>query len=68
MSTVTYSIPSINCSHCVHTIASELSEMPGVKTVTGDVAAKKVTVSFEPPATTAEMEKLLAEINFPVAK
>jgi copper chaperone CopZ len=68
MSTVTYSIPSINCNHCVHTITSELSELPGVKTVTGDVATKKVTVSFESPATTAEMEKLLAEINFPVVK
>ena len=68
MTTVTYKVPAINCIHCVHTIKTELGELPGVKTVSGDVTSKQITVSFEPPATPAEMEKLLAEINYPVAK
>jgi copper chaperone CopZ len=68
MPTVTYSVPNISCNHCVHTIKTELGELPGVKTVTADASTKQVTVSYEPPATPLEMEKLLAEIDYPVAK
>ena len=67
MSTITYKVPAINCNHCVHTIKTELSELPGVKAVTGDANTRQVTISFEPPATPAEIEKLLVEINYPVA-
>ena len=31
MTTVKYSIPNISCGHCVHTIQSEVSEIPGVQ-------------------------------------
>jgi copper chaperone len=68
MTTVTYQIPNISCHHCVHTIANELSELPGVKTVDGDVTSKQVKVSFESPATEEKIESLLAEIDYPAAK
>lgn len=68
MSTITYHIPAISCGHCVHTIKSELSDLEGVIKVEGDVAQKQVVIEFEAPATPEEMEKLLAEINYPVAK
>ena len=68
MSTVTYKIPAINCGHCVHTIKMELSDLPGVESVDGDVASKQVVVKYDAPATPEAMEKLLAEINYPVAK
>ena len=46
MNTITYTIPNISCHHCVHTITMELSELPGVKSVNGEVETKKVTVTF----------------------
>ena len=41
MKTVTYSIPNINCGHCVHTIKTELIDLPGVRTVEADPGTKK---------------------------
>jgi copper chaperone CopZ len=67
MNTVTYTIPNISCGHCVHTIKSEVSELAGVKTVEADMLGKKATITFEPPATEAQIKSLLAEINYPVA-
>ena len=67
MKTVTYSVPSINCGHCVHTIQSELSELMGVKSVKADLDTKKVEVAFEEPSNETEIKARLAEINYPVA-
>lgn len=67
MSTVTYSIPSIHCGHCVHTIQSELVELEGVKEVRADAQTRKVVVTFDAPASEEKIKALLAEINYPVA-
>ena len=67
MNTVTYSIPNINCGHCVNTIQTEVAEMPGVKTVLASNATKKATITFEAPATEDKIKARLAEINYPVA-
>jgi copper chaperone CopZ len=68
MSTVTYEIPNISCNHCVHTIKTEVSELPGVSDVQGDPTTKKVTIVFEAPASTEKIEALLTEIEYPAAK
>lgn len=68
MSTVTYTVPNISCHHCVHTITMELSELPGVSSVKGDVDSKRVTVTYEAPATVEAIESTLAEIDYPVEK
>ncbi|NMB59931.1 MAG: heavy-metal-associated domain-containing protein [Chloroflexi bacterium] len=65
MTTVTYSIPAINCGHCVHAIKMELSDLDGVKSVEGDPAAKTVTVEYDAPATDETIRSLLNEINYP---
>ena len=67
MSTVTYTIPNISCHHCTHTIETEVGELPGVKSVSADVATKQATITFENPATEQEIKSLLEEINYPVA-
>ena len=66
MKSVTYSIPNINCGHCVHTIKTELGDLPGVRTVEADAASKKATITFDTPATEDKIKELLAEINYPV--
>ncbi len=67
MSTVTYSVPAISCSHCTHTIETELGELQGVQSVKADLNTKKVSVTFAPPADEEKIKALLAEIEYPVA-
>lgn len=67
MTTVTYSIPNISCGHCVHTIQSELSELPGVQSVKADQTTKQATITFDAPASETAIKSLLAEINYPAA-
>ena len=67
MKTITYSIPNISCGHCVHTIKSEVSELPGVQKVDADVMTRKATIIFDAPATEEKIKELLAEINYPAA-
>jgi copper chaperone len=67
MKTVTYSVPNINCMHCVHTIQTEVADLQGVKFVKADAATKKVEIAFDIPADETKIKALLAEINYPVA-
>ena len=67
MTTVTYSIPTISCGHCVHTIQSEVSELEGVTSVVANQEARTATIVFEAPATEDKIKALLGEINYPVA-
>jgi copper chaperone CopZ len=64
---VTYSIPSIHCGHCVHTIQSELIELPGVKSVKADEILRTATIEFEAPASEEGIKLLLESINYPIA-
>lgn len=67
MSTVTYSIPSIHCGHCVHTIQMEVSELEGVQNVIANQEDRTATITFSDPANEEMIKALLAEINYPVA-
>jgi copper chaperone len=63
---VTYSIPNIHCGHCVHTIQSELIDLPGVKSVKADQTLRNATIEFEPPASEEQIKSLLESIEYPV--
>ena len=43
--TITYSVPSIHCAHCVMSIEEELSEVAGVDEIAVDLGAKTVRVT-----------------------
>jgi copper chaperone CopZ len=60
--------PAISCGHCVKTIQNEVSELKGVQKVQADEQTKLVTINFDSPATKEEIEKLMAEIGYPVEK
>lgn len=68
MTTVTYQIPNISCNHCVHTIQTEVSDLPGVQEVKADAATRQAVITFETPATEEQIKALLSEINYPVAE
>jgi copper chaperone len=44
MTTRTYSVPAVNCGHCVDAITGEVTKVPGVDDVTVDLDRKTVTV------------------------
>src|SRR5438874_10931620 len=65
MTTLIVKASNISCSHCVHTIQNEVGELPGVKSVQAKEDSKLVTVTFEAPATTEQIEALMTEIGYP---
>jgi len=66
MAQTTFSVPAITCEHCVKTIQRVVTdEVPGVQEVTGDHEAKRITVSFAPPATLEQIVASMTEWDFP---
>ncbi|MEZ4619106.1 MAG: heavy-metal-associated domain-containing protein [Caldilineaceae bacterium] len=68
MTTKTFTVPNISCSHCTHTIESELGELAGVQSVKAEEATKQVTVSYDTPADWDAIKELLVEIEYPPAE
>ncbi|MDW8328123.1 MAG: heavy-metal-associated domain-containing protein [Anaerolineales bacterium] len=68
MTTLTVKAPAISCGHCVKTIQNEVGELPGVQKVSADQNTKLVTIVYDAPATQDAIEKLMAEIGYPVEK
>lgn len=68
MTTLTVKAPAISCGHCVHTIQNEVRELAGVQSVQAAQDTKLVTITFQAPATEAQIEKLMAEIGYPIER
>ena len=65
MQSETLVVPNISCAGCVGAIKMELSDMPGIAVVDGDVDRKTVQVEFAAPATLDGIVALLREIDYP---
>ncbi|MGD8561170.1 MAG: heavy-metal-associated domain-containing protein [Desulfarculaceae bacterium] len=61
----TVHIPDISCGHCLMTVQREASEVPGVKSVEGDVESKNITISWDAPAQWDQIEAALKEAGYP---
>jgi len=66
MNQVKYEIPNISCGHCVNSIQTELSKLPGINGVWADQETKFVEIEFVDPATEETIKTLLDSINYPV--
>jgi len=67
MATTVLNVPTISCEHCEKTITEALTPLPGVSTVTVNIPTKKVTVDFDPSATSVDQFKeVLEEEDYPV--
>lgn len=67
MATLTMTAADISCEHCRTTIERALGEMPGIQTVSVDLADKVVQVTYDPLAVTpAQIEEKLDEEGYPV--
>ena len=67
METNRFSIPNINCEHCVMSIKRALGAIDGVLKVEGDPEKKEITVDWDEPATLEKIESTLKEIDYPAA-
>jgi len=67
MQSKTFVVPNISCNHCTHTIEMEVGDLAGVESVAASLDSKRVTVTWDDPASWDEIESLLREINYPPA-
>ena len=65
MTTVTYSVPSINCGGCIHRIETTLSGLQGVQSVQAVANTKTVVVAFDALVSEEQIKASLAAINYP---
>jgi len=59
------SVPNITCHHCINSIKRELSELPGVLEVEGDLERKQIQIVWEKPCNPTKIKELLKEIGYP---
>ena len=58
-------VPNINCMHCVHTIESELSGLPYIKSVRANLGSKEVEIEWDDEKNWPNIVALLKGINYP---
>lgn len=66
MTTETTHVPGISCAHCTQTIEREMMEVEGMKRVSADLDSKRVTFSYDAPATPAKIHAAMEEIGYGV--
>ncbi len=64
MQTKTFKVPNVGCEGCVNTIKNEVSELSGIKSVSGMVNSKTITVEWDTPASWEQIEATLVEIDY----
>ena len=65
MEKLLFSVPKISCGHCVAAIQNELNELDGVSQVDGDPQTKTVNVTWQAPASEAQIKEKLKAIGYP---
>lgn len=60
----TVQVPNIGCDGCVRSIKSAVSEIEGVRQVSGDAPSKTITVEWDSPATWERIQVVMAEIDY----
>ena len=69
MEKATLAAPDISCDHCIQSIRKAVEALPGARFISGDPAAKQVTVEFDPSQTPLDqIEAALEEEGYPVQK
>ena len=68
MTTETVHVPGISCAHCKSTIEREMMELEGMQRVVVDLEPRRVTFTYDAPATPAKIMAEMGEIGYPVAE
>jgi copper chaperone len=64
MVTTTYQIAGMTCGHCVGSVSSELSQLPGVSDVKVDLTAGTASVTSDQPLDDAAVRAAVDEAGY----
>ena len=67
MSTATYTVTGMTCSHCVNAVTEEVSGLPGVTDVRVDLPSGGVTVTSDAPLDDDAVRAAVEEAGYEVA-
>lgn len=67
MTTATYTIKGMTCNHCVNSVSTELSQLPGVSDVRVDLTAGTATVTSDKPLDPQAVRNAVDEAGYEVA-
>ena len=67
MTTSTYTVTGMTCSHCVASVTEEVTKIPGVTGVQVDLASGAVTVASEQPVTEGSVKDAVEEAGYELA-
>jgi copper chaperone CopZ len=65
--TTVYQVTGMTCGHCEGAVSSEISELPGVSSVTAVAATGRVTVVSEAPLDEAAVRAAVDEAGYELA-
>ncbi len=66
MTTATYTVAGMTCSHCVASVTEEVSEVPGVTAVDVELESGLVTVTSDAPVDAGLVKAAVAEAGYTV--
>lgn len=67
MTTNTYTVSGMTCGHCVGSVRSEVSQIPGVTEVQVDLTSGQVTVTSEAPIAIETIRASIDEAGYELA-
>ena len=67
MTEATYSVSGMTCDHCVRAVQTEVGRLPGVASVSVDLAAGQVTLRSDEPVDPAAVRAAVEEAGFEVS-
>jgi len=68
LTTQTYAVTGMTCGHCVNSVSSEVSKVPGVTGVEVDLASGTVTVTSDQPVDHAAVDAAVDEAGYELAR
>ncbi|MGY1815571.1 heavy-metal-associated domain-containing protein [Blastococcus sp. SYSU D00820] len=67
MSTATYTVVGMTCSHCVNAVTQEVGDLPGVTEVSVDLDSGALTVRSDAPVDDAAVAAAVEEAGYQIA-
>ncbi len=67
MTTTSYTVVGMTCSHCVNAVTEEVSQVPGVTGVDVDLASGGLTISSDAPVDDDAVRAAVQEAGYEVA-
>lgn len=64
MSSTTYTVDGMTCSHCAHAVTTEVSKIPGVQAARVDLAANTVSVDWSQPLSESDVRVAIEEAGY----